>query len=77
MMSEVKTSRTEFQTLQADKNALKIYAEKIEKNAQDSFAELQKLQLEHQILKTERDDLQLSYGNLSSEKRRLESRVTE
>ena len=29
------------------------------------------------MLKTERDDLQLSYGNLSAEKSRLESRFTE
>ena len=40
MMNEVKTSRTEFQTLQADKNALEISTEKMEKNAQDSLAEL-------------------------------------
>ena len=58
MMSEVRTSRTEFQTLQADKNALEISAAKIENNAQDILAKLQKLQLEHQMLKTEREDLQ-------------------
>ena len=29
------------------------------------------------MLKTEKDDLQLSYGNLSEEKNKLESRVTE
>ena len=29
------------------------------------------------MLRTERDDIQLSYGNLSAEKNRLESRVTE
>ena len=52
MMSEVKTSRTKFQTLQADKNDLEISAEKTEKNAQDSLSKLQKLQLEHQMLKT-------------------------
>ena len=57
MMSEVKTSRMEFQTLQVDKKALEISTEKTKKNAQDSLAELQKLQLEHQMLKTERDDL--------------------
>ena len=57
MMSEVNTSRAKFQTLQVDKNDLEISAEKTEKNARDSLAELQKLQLEHQMLKTERDDL--------------------
>ena len=51
MMNEVKNSRTEFQTLQANKEALEISAEKMEKNAQDSLAELQRLQLEHQTLK--------------------------
>ena len=54
-----------------DKNALEISAEKTKKNAQDSLAELQKLQLEHQMLKTERDDLHVSYENLSVEKNRL------
>ena len=29
------------------------------------------------MLRTGRDDLQLSYGNLSAEKNKLESRVTE
>ena len=76
-MNEFKTSRTEFQTLQADKNALEISAKKTEKNAQDSLAKLQKLQLEHQMLKTERDDLQVSYENLSTEKDRLQSKVVE
>ena len=77
MMNEVRTSRTEFQTLQANKEDLDISAEKKYKNAQDSLAELQKLQLEHQMLKTERDDLQVSYENLSTEKDRLQSKVVE
>ena len=76
MMSEVNTSKAKFQNLQADKNALEIYAEKTEKNAQDSLAELQNLQLEHRMLKTARDDLQVSYENLSVEKNRLQRRVT-
>ena len=75
MMGEVKTSRIECQTLQADKNALEISTENTKKSAQVTLAELQKLQLEHQMLKTEKDDLQLSYGNLSAEKNKLESRV--
>ena len=40
----------------------------MENNAQDSLAELQKLELEHQMLKTEKDDLQVSYENISAEK---------
>ena len=63
MMGEVKTSRMECQTLQVDKNALEISAKNNEKSAQVTLAELQKLQLEHQMLKAEKDDLQLSYGN--------------
>ena len=77
MMGEVKTSRTECQTLQADKNALEISAENTKKSAQVTLVELQKLQLEHQMLETEKDNIQLSYGNLSEEKNKLESRVTE
>ena len=37
MMNEVRTSRTESQTLQENKEALEIFAEKIEKNAHDSL----------------------------------------
>ena len=75
MMNEVKTSRIEFQTLQANKEALEISTKKTEKNAQDSLAELQKLQLEHKMLKTERDYFQVSYENLSVEKDMLQSKV--
>ena len=46
-------------------------------NAQATLAELKKLQLEHQMLKTKNDELHLSYGSLSEEKNKLESRVTE
>ena len=49
----------------------------MEKNAQDNLPELQKLQLEHQMLKTKRNDLQVSYENLSAEKDRLQSKVAE
>ena len=48
-----------------------------ERHAQDSLAELKKLQLEHQMLKTEKDDLQESYEHLSVEKDRLQSKVDE
>ena len=77
MKGEVKTSRIECQTLQADKNALTINAENTKKSAQVTLAELQKLQLEHQMLENEKDNLQLSYENLSEEKNKLESMVTE
>ena len=42
-MGEVKTSRTECQTLQGDRNALEISTENIEKSAQVTLLELQKL----------------------------------
>ena len=77
MIGEVKVSRTECQTLQADKNALEISIDNKEKSAQVTLVELQKLQLEHQMLKTEKDDLQVSYENLSTEKDRLQSEVAE
>ena len=48
MIGEVKVSKTECQTLQADKDALAISVENIEKNSQATLEELQKLQLEHQ-----------------------------
>ena len=77
MIGEVKVSRTECQTLQADKDALAISAENTENNSQVTLAELQKLQLEHQSLKVEKDNLQLSFGKLNEEKNKLESKVTE
>ena len=77
MMNEVRTSRTELQTLQENKEALEVSAKKTEKNAQDSLAELQRLQLEHQVLKIEKDDLQVSYETLSVEKVQLKNRVIE
>ena len=61
MQNEVRTSKTKLQTLQANKVALEVSVEKTEKDAQNSLAELQRLQLEHQVLKTEKDDLQVSY----------------
>ena len=57
MMNEVRTSRSEHQTLQANKEALEISAGKMEKNAQNRLAELQRLRLEHQVLKARKDDL--------------------
>ena len=46
------------------------------KSSQVTLAELQKLQLEHRSLKTEKDNLQLSCGNLNEEKNKLESVTT-
>ena len=57
MIGEVKVSRTECQTLQEDKDALAISAENTEKKSQVTLVELQKLQLEHQSLKVEKDNL--------------------
>ena len=44
--------------MQANKNALAISADNTDKSAQVTLAELQKLQLEHQMLKTENDNIQ-------------------
>ena len=77
MQNEVKTSKTELQTLQADNEALEIFAGKMEKDAQNSLAELQRLQLEHRVLKSEKDNLQVSYETLSVEKVQLQNRVIE
>ena len=68
MHNEVTTSKIEFQTLQGSKMALEVSVEKNEREAQNSLAELQKLQLENQGLKTENNDLKLSYETLSAEK---------
>ena len=77
MTGEVKVSRTECQTMQADKDALAISTENTMKNSQVTLAELQKLRLEHQSLQTEKDNLQLSCGNLNEEKKKLERKVIE
>ena len=54
-----------------------IFVENTEKSSQVALAELQKLQLEYHSLKTKKDNLQLSCGNLNKEKNKLESKVTE
>ena len=77
MQNEVRTSKTELHTLQANKEALEIFAGKMEKDAQNSLAKLQRLQLEHQVLKFEKDNLQVSYETLSAEKFQLQKRVIE
>ena len=77
MQNEVMTSKTKLQTLQANKEALEISAGKMEKYAQNSLAELQRLQLENQVLKSEKDNLQVSYKTLSAEKAQLQNRVME
>ena len=70
----MKTSKAELQTLQANKMTLEIA---VEKNAQNSLAKLQKLQLELQVLKIEKTDLQVSYETLSSEKVQQQNKVIE
>ena len=68
MQNEVRTSKTELHTLQANKVALEVSVEKMEKDAQNRLAKLQRLQLAHQVLKTEKDDIQVSYETLSVDK---------
>ena len=70
----MKNSKAELQTLQENKMTLEIV---VEKNAQSSLAELQKLQLELQVMRTERTDLQVSYETLSLEKVQLQNKVIE
>ena len=57
MNNEVRTSKIELQTLQANKMILEVSIEEKEKYAQNNLAELQRLQLKHQMLKTEKNDL--------------------
>ena len=57
--------------------ALEVSVEKTEKDAENNLSELQRLQLEHQVLKTKKDDLQVSYETLSAEKDQLQSRIGE
>ena len=64
----MRNSKTKLQTLQANKEVLEIFAGNMEKDAHNSLAELQRLQLEHQVLKSEKDNLQVSYETLSAEK---------
>ena len=56
---------------------LEVSAGKTKKDAQNILVELQRLQLEHQVLKTEKDDIQVSYETLSVEKDQLQSRIAE
>ena len=49
----------------------------VEKNAQNSLAELRRLQQEYQVLKIEKDDLKTTYETLSAEKDQLQSKVVE
>ena len=76
-MNEVRTSKTELQNLQENKVALEVSVEKMEKDAQNNLAELQRLHLEHQVLKTEKDDIQVSCETLSVEKDQLQRRIAE
>ena len=77
MIGEFKVSRIEFQTLQADKDALAISVKNTEQNSQVTFIDLQKLQLEHQSLKPEKNNVQLLFGKLNEEKNKLESKSIE
>ena len=77
MHNEVRASKAELQILQASKMALEVSVEKNERDAQNNLAELQRLQQEYQVLKTEKDDLKKSYETLSAEKDQLQSKVQE
>ena len=77
MIDEVEISKEECHTLQADKDALIIYAGNIENNSQTTMPELVKLQQKYQSLEVERDELRLSVEELDKEKGRLEGKVTE
>ena len=57
--------------------ALEVLVEKNERGAQNSLAELHKIQLEYQVLKTEKNDLKVSYEALHAEKDQLQSKVVE
>ena len=77
MHNEARIVKIELQTLQANKMALEVSVEKTEKDAHSSLAKLQRLQLEHQILKTKKNDLQVSYERLGAEKVQLQNKVIE
>ena len=68
MQNEVKTSKAELQTLQENKMTLEVSMERIGKDAQNNLAQLQRLQQEYQMLKTENDELKASYETLRAEK---------
>ena len=64
MHNEVRASKIECPTLQVSKMALEVSVEKNERDAQNSLAELQKIQ-------TENNNLKVSYEALSAEKDQL------
>ena len=59
MHNEVRTSKIELQTLQANKEALEISAGKMEKDAHNSLVELQRLQIEHQVATTRASSVEI------------------
>ena len=77
MIGEVEISKEECHNLQADKDALIIYAGNIENNSQTTMPELVKLQQKYQSLEADKDELRLSVEELNKEKGRLEGQVTE
>ena len=77
MHNEVTASKIEFQNLQASKMALEVSVEKNERDAQNSLAKLQKIQLEYQVLKIENNDLKVSYEALSAKKDQLQRKIVE
>ena len=77
MIGEVEVSKAEFQTLQADKDALVVFAENTDKNAQTTLSEFGKLQQQYQSLEAKRDELRLLVEELNKENRELEGKVKE
>ena len=57
--------------------ALEVSVENDERDAQNNLVELQRLQQEYQVLKTEKYELKASYETFSAEKGQLQSRVVE
>ena len=77
MQNEVRTSKAEIHTLHANKMTLEVSVERIEKDAHNSLAELQRLQLEYQVLKTDKNDLKGWDETLSAGKDLLERKTAE
>ena len=75
MRNELKSSKAELQSLQADKMSLEVSIEKTGRDAQNNLAELQRLQQEYQELKIERDGLKTTYEYLNAERGQLQRKV--
>ena len=68
MVIEVKVSKVECHTLQANKDAFVISTSNIEKENQATLAEFEKLQKRYRMLEAERDNIRLSIEYLNKVK---------